>query len=307
MLQRLTVKNYQSLQEVELLFGKFTVIVGPSSSGKSAVLRSLTALASNERGTESIRFGATSYSISAETDSAVVTLERGKVNQYKILQDGKEERYTKLNGKVPAEVTQALNIAPLIDGKSINYADQYAQPYLLKESAGEVARVLGELTGINKIFEAVKEANKRKASFNALHKTRISDLSQVTQQLSKYADLPEEVARLKSAEAHLGKVQEIEAQINELSEAIQELDLAEEALAYHLSLAAPPPLDRLRELYATLDEYSSLLRDLTLAQTEMKEKVRTFKDLEDELEDEKQNLRELLNSYGFCPTCEKEI
>lgn len=307
MLQKLTVKNYQSLKDVTLLFGKFTVIVGPSSSGKSAVLRSLTALASNERGTESIRFGATSYSISAETDNAVVTLERGKVNQYKIFRNGKEELYTKLNGKVPEEVTKALNIAPLIDGKSINYADQYAQPYLLKESAGEVARVLGELTGINKIFEAVKEANKRKSSINTLHRTRVLDLQKVADELEKYSYLPAKVAKLKEAEASLLKIQAIEDSIDELSGIVQDLELAEEGLGYHSELTCPPPLDNLLGLYGTLDEYSSLLRELIAAQSEMKSKVDLFKALDIELDDERQKLREFLQDYGFCPMCEKEI
>ncbi len=307
MLHKLTVKNYQSLKDVTLVFGKFTVIVGPSSSVKSAVLRSLTALASNERGTESIRFGATSYSISAETDSAVVTLERGKTNQYKIFQDGKEELYTKLNGKVPEEVTKALNIAPLVDGKSVNYADQYAQPYLLKESAGEVARVLGELTGINKIFEAVKEANKRKTSFNSLHKTRVEDLSSVEKSLTAYAYLPEEISKLKDAESRLKAIQALEAEIAELSEIIMDLEQSAEDIAYHSALVAPPSLDKVRESYATLDEYSSLLRELIVAQNEMKLSAEQLTSLNVKLVDERQRLHEFLQDYGFCPMCEKEI
>lgn len=307
MIQKLSVKNYQSLKDVTMTLGKFTVIVGPSNSGKSALLRSLTALASNERGTEAIRLGASSYSITADTGDAIVTLERGKVNQYKISRNGNEEVFTKLNGKVPEEVTKALGIAPVIGGKSINYASQHEAPFLLEASAGEVARVLGELTGINKIFEAVKEANKRKGSYSSIHKTRVADLEKTVEALTQFSGLPGQVAELKELEAKLANIQQLEDSIYSLQDLVTQIAETEQDIELCKTVTMPPSLDRLRELYDRLVEYSSLLKQFVETTNSEANAQQSLNATRMELENEKQRLKEHLHDYGFCPLCEKEI
>ena len=48
MLERLEVKDYQSLADIDIPLGRFTVIVGPSGNGKSALIRALRALWENQ-------------------------------------------------------------------------------------------------------------------------------------------------------------------------------------------------------------------------------------------------------------------
>ena len=55
MLERIEVKDYQSLADVDIPFGRFTVIVGPSGNGKSALIRALKALCFNQVGHRFIR------------------------------------------------------------------------------------------------------------------------------------------------------------------------------------------------------------------------------------------------------------
>jgi len=53
----ISCKNFQSLQDVEIELGKFTVIVGASSSGKSALIRAIEAIASNSLNSDNIMQG----------------------------------------------------------------------------------------------------------------------------------------------------------------------------------------------------------------------------------------------------------
>src|SRR6187402_3232806 len=165
MLQSIRCKNFQSLHDVDLELGKFTVIVGESSSGKSAFIRALKAVSSNQLNSDYITRGTKHSYVAVKTESATVTIERdqGGISVYKVAKTGSQEsRYSKLNRQVPAEVTEILGITPsTLDEGSINFAGQFDPPYLLKDTGGSVAKTLGELTNVSTIFAAVKEANRR--------------------------------------------------------------------------------------------------------------------------------------------------
>src|SRR5512139_766548 len=136
MLTHVEVRNFQSLKKVDIELGGFTVIVGASSSGKTAFMRALRALASNIRGTSFITQGEKKASITAHTDNNIVTLEKGETTgTYKI----NDKVYTKLAGGVPEGVSKTLNLQPITtESSSINFAGQFDRPYLLDDSGATV-------------------------------------------------------------------------------------------------------------------------------------------------------------------------
>ena len=232
MLTRVSIRNFQSLRHVDLDLGTFTVIVGPSSSGKSAVIRALKALASNVRGAGVITRGQKMMTIAATTDTHTIVFERGeKVGSYRLAENGNEpQTYGKLNGGVPKQITDALRIDPVTDAGSVNFASQFDKPYLLDETGSAVARELGELTNVNRIFEAVRLANKIRNQNAATLKNRRADLDLLTSRLADYSDLPQRLALLAEAEKIDERRRELAAKIRNLQQAIAIVTRAREVL-----------------------------------------------------------------------------
>ena len=108
MITRATFRDFQSLADVELDLAPFTVVVGPSSSGKSAVARALKILSSNARGNDFVSSWAKHSEISVTTEEGPsVTLMKGEGKGVYLVD---EEKFTRLAGGVPEAVTQALNV-----------------------------------------------------------------------------------------------------------------------------------------------------------------------------------------------------
>jgi exonuclease SbcC len=81
----LEVVNFQSLKDVRLQLGKLTVIVGPSSSGKSALVRALRVLVQNGRGSGYVRHGSSSAAVGVQREDGVaVSIQRGALNEYRL-------------------------------------------------------------------------------------------------------------------------------------------------------------------------------------------------------------------------------
>lgn len=281
MIEKIHVRNFQSLHDVSLELGPFTVIVGPSSSGKSALMRALRTLTSNRRGDEFISHGERTTSITARTDRGTVTLTRSKKttdNAYVVTPDdpshplAPQRTFTKLGGDTPPEVSRFLGI-PAKD--PINYAGQFDKPYLLDDSAGEVARTLGGLTNVNVIFEAARESNRRKLQDSATLRTRSADLADIKNRVPQYRSLKAQDAALTQAEAHIATARTLEKQIARLTDALSTLDAAERAVHTLTPLAqrtvpSPQPIiqaaARLTALRDALREQQAAQQALTAAQ-----------------------------------------
>lgn len=203
MLTNFRVQNFQSLHKVDLNIAKFTVIVGPSSSGKSAFIRALRIVAHNSNATSYVTHGRKVSTISAKLDDTEVTLERGPGKSiYTLVHNGEETKLTKCGTSVPAQVAEIFRLFE-IDGSDINFASQFDRPFLLAEPASKAAKVLGDLTNINIIFDAVREANRRRLAAGSELKIRSTDLEKLRSQLQSYRGLSERIVVLtKARELH---------------------------------------------------------------------------------------------------------
>ena len=122
MITKISVSNFQSLVKADLTLGKLTVIVGPSSSGKSAFLRALRVLVRNTSGSAYVTHGSTASAVIAEFDGHKVALERGKGHSlYRTWKDGDEEIYPKSGTSVPDEVAALLRM-PVVEGEDLCFA-----------------------------------------------------------------------------------------------------------------------------------------------------------------------------------------
>lgn len=259
------IHNYQSLRNVRLELGKFTVITGETGSGKTALMRSFRAIASNVRGTAMISRGATSMTVTLESQNSKVTLHRtttGRGDEYRLadLVHSTEEKFDKLNQGVPEEISLALGLDPVSSTQaSINFANQFDRPYLLTETASQVARILGELTNVSTIFSAVQEGNRRRKTLGADVKSKNLELEHYISQAQEYKDLASDEFRVQEAESALKKASELQQEILLLHSNVTVINDADRILGRKLSV--PPDLNA---VYSIQKKLAVLVANVTL-------------------------------------------
>lgn len=304
-LTHISVRGFQSLRKVDLDLGTFTVIVGPSSSGKSAVIRAFRALASNVRGSGVITRGLKQMAITATLDDGLkVTLERGeRSSAYRLTGDG-DHQFTKLAGEVPELVTKALRLDPGPD--SINFAGQFDKPYLLDESGATVARQLAELTNVNAIFEAVRAANKIRANALSTLKTRRADLADIKTDLAEFTGLSAQLKALTLVQTLNEQRTALLSRLGRLETSIRTLRATEAALEKYKPFYLPDvtglldAVDRVR----TLNTATVTLR---AQQTQVTDCHRRVVHEQQRVAIAERNLAETLKAAGVCPTCNQRI
>lgn len=227
MIESLHVQHFQSLDDVTIELAPLTVIVGPSSSGKSALTRALHTLIANRRGHAFIAHGERIASITAKTSQGTVTLTRGKGtadNSYVVIPNdpshplSPQTTYSKLGGEVPIEVSRFLGIDPK---DPIAFASQFDKPYLLDDSPAEIARTLGSLTNATVLLEGARESNRRKLDAKRTLTTRQDDLQRITERVPAYRALAAQRTALDEAEQHIERARAIADQIDSLSRALE--------------------------------------------------------------------------------------
>lgn len=315
MIEHIAVRSWQSLVSLDLELARFTAIVGPSSSGKSALVRALRAVASNVSGTDKITRGAKNAAITVRTAEHTVTLEYGRFSNdttpgwyYRVLPaGGAEETYTKLNRAVPAQVTAALRIDPVpTKGASLNFASQHDPPFLLSDSGANVARVLGELTGVDRIFEAGREAVRRRNGLSATLRTREADLAELTAQAGRFAGLPARVKAIREAEQKAEGAARLHDRITQLQDAADRLQVAGAVLARTV-LPEVPSADAASAAQRRLTEFEGLCRQATERQkaaTQWAAEAGEQEMAEGHLHEE---LHQVLLAAGTCPTCNRAM
>jgi hypothetical protein len=228
MLKSLEIVDFQSHHNTKLELDRFTAIVGSSSVGKTAVARALLLLAENGRGTAYVRKGASRTRVTGtvwQSDSiSTVSVERGKnLSQYELRLDSADPKiYTKCGTSTPDDVQSVLKLG----SDRIWLANQFDRPYLLDESGGKIARVLGELTGVSVLFGAVRELNRRSIDVQRRAKDVDIDLASVREQIQRHADLPARRAACSTAETALQRARDLIQQRARLSTFIDALTQA---------------------------------------------------------------------------------
>jgi DNA repair ATPase RecN len=267
-IEHIHVRNFQSLHDVSLDLAPFTVIVGPSSSGKSALTRALNTAIANRRGAAFISQGERTAAITLRTTHGSVTLTRGKGtsdNSYVVIPNdpshplAPQTTYSKLGGEVPVEVSAFLGIDPK---DPLAFASQFDKPYLLDESAPEIARTLGALTNATVLLEGARESNRRKDAHKRTLTTRSADLEVIKAKVPGYRDLKAQVAALGEAEGAIERARSLSEAVDSLAGALEALEI-NAGRVRALRGAADFEIPSEADLMAAASAYAALKRSLT--------------------------------------------
>jgi energy-coupling factor transporter ATP-binding protein EcfA2 len=182
---KVTVQGYQSLYDVEVKLGNFTVIYGASDVGKSAFYRAFRAVVTCESGDSFISKGKSKTHIvfTMGTGESIHFVKRkGKSGEYACVDaDNPDGQVWKRNRNLPIELSKRLRFGSIIvEGEKAypNFRGQHDPMFLMFESSGRKARMLGSLISnilLQGIRDANSERNRNQADARALLEL-ISDL-----------------------------------------------------------------------------------------------------------------------------------
>lgn len=319
-LESVEVRRFQSLWDCEVKLGAFTVIVGPSNSGKSAFCRALRTLVRNSHDSSFVAFGAKAslMSVTLDTDD-VVALERGKgVSTYRISNPVKntEEVYAKSGTSVPDDVVTVLAMKEMEgDQPDPHFTTQFDGPFLLDVSGPVASKAIGDLTNVSMLAEAAREANRRRQDAQRLAKVRESDSEKAASEVrSRYAGLP---ARKKAVEAARTAVETavgVEGRLARLGECVERVVMAS-TVVDSLLIDQDVLMSQVAESFKRLDIVLQRMNELESVSVRARVYVEEETRLRCEVEDLAENViragdvrqQELLKEAGSCPWCGNKI
>lgn len=216
MLKRIDIENYRSLQHIVLDIGNLTVIVGETGRGKSAFVRALQGMVSNQSGHSFVTHGEVDARVSMCVEEHRVSWRKGKSNAYDI--DNSWPPDCRVGPSCPQEVVDVLKMERLDVGGGVkfypNFHSQFDTPFLMKDVGGKVAKIFGFITNANILFLATKEARSRRRSVRDRLSLRQEDLATTKQLVAGFDDLSGQEQKLAKIEKAvcLVKLKEIEVE-----------------------------------------------------------------------------------------------
>lgn len=217
---KIRVRDFQSIAKAEVSLGKFTTFTGPSSSGKSAFLRACHALVRNSFSPTQVRQGKTVTEVAMEVDGHTISAIRGKSKSTYVLD---EEEYTKSGRSVPDPILDILKMDPITEVDT-SFAGQFDKPYLIADPGSIPAKVLGTLTNVSVLHAGMREANRRKLSVNASIKLNKEHLDKYLEDSKQFENLDSDIAKAVHSKEILSQslsIQEETKHLERLSEGIK--------------------------------------------------------------------------------------
>lgn len=194
-IKKIILKNFQSHKDTEIeLNDKLNIIVGPSDSGKTAIMRAMKwALYNQPSGDYFIKEGENEVAVSLIfSDNTQLTRYRSRTqNSYELLyNNGEKLRLEGFGTGVPVEIIEEIGIYKInLDGKetsSISFGEQLEGPFLLSEKTSTRASAIGQLVGVDVIDEALREVLKDARTLNVTKKNTEEEISQLNEELKTF-------------------------------------------------------------------------------------------------------------------------
>lgn len=182
----LKIKDFQSIKEAQVKVSGFTVLVGRSNLGKSALVRAFRAATSNAPGDSFVRHGA-KYS-EVQIDGPDFTIEWRKGSGYNDFKVNGEDFYSVGAGGVPQPIIDlGFKKLSLLGGKEeleVQVTDQF-QPLFLLDAPGSVsAAALADAERADQLRLCQELAEKKRRDVRSEKKVREKDLDQVVKDLA---------------------------------------------------------------------------------------------------------------------------
>lgn len=208
-LKNIVLENFQSHKHTSMNFDEgLNVILGPSDSGKSAIIRAIKwALYNEPSGDYFIREGEREASVTLTfSDNTKIQRKRSKSKNIYILykKNGEEIKYEGFGTTVPEEIVEEIGIKKIRldseESNAINLGEQLEGPFLLSEKSSTRAGAIGRLIGVNIIDDALKETLRDIRNTSSVQKNTEEQVFKFEEELKEYEYLDELEERIKKTE-----------------------------------------------------------------------------------------------------------
>ena len=277
------VQNYQSWSDATISLDGLTVLVGPSTLGKSCFGRALRRSLRNDIPAGHIKLGTSKVEIDVEWGGLELHVERAAKTSASTIYRFGDKVYEKLGGAVPQEI-QDMSFGPVeINGVSIDplFAGQFDTQFMVGSTPAELNAVLKAFACTEKLDRGRKVLGVRVSEINASAKAMmpiISGLEEQEAQLESVLDVAKEPVAF--MQALLGKTQRMskaQKHLQTLDQAHAQGALSTQRLGCLLTLSES--LTRTVTLFKALVRVNSLQAAIDNQQT-MRMHVNALKGIE---------------------------
>lgn len=254
----LKIQNFQSIHRGELPIKDFTVLVGKTNRGKSAILRALRTVLLNEWNSGFVKVGEketkVEFEICEKTDylnSILPGLEIEKVkvtkpsNEYEIsLSTGETHKFPKV-GKNTPEGMECLNLSGITtereDVFNLNFQSQLEPLFLITSTEVELTSFVNKVFDISRFEKALREMktddikiarnleeNDKRGQLLSVEKENTETRKKILQ--DSYETLEIRIKATEQVDSYLREIKEIISVYTSLQEGLQKLEKEREIL-----------------------------------------------------------------------------
>lgn len=282
----LDLRQCRSWRQQRLQFHPgLNVIVGPSDSGKSNIVRAIKSVIENVSSASMLRRGQQDGEVSILfRDRSGVRLRKSrsnKVNEYTIVHRGKRATYRAVGLSVPEPVSACVRMGPAQVGDELvllNVQSQVEPPILVADSAAKVAKLIGSISGLDAVQRALSRAasDQRSAVSESRSATKIFHSEVRAYRKMRLASrLPFAKRCLDKADSLLALVDETEAAKSRLSGAVESLRRLSQ---YYASVCQTAVSQDVMQQLSEVRRRIATLHDRLLSLTKAQEAARRARD-----------------------------
>lgn len=330
-INRMEIINFQSHDYTDLYFDNgVNVIIGPSDSGKTAIIRAMKWVLFNEpSGSAFVKQGTEETKVLLYFSDGTI-IERGRVknkNYYILSYKDKVERFEGFGQNMPMDISEASGIRKTsLNGQNllISIADQLESPFLIAESPSVKSTAIGALAGTDIIDIALSNLHKEVYENKNLLKSQENLLSRQKEELEQYNYLTEEKIALDIIRNQLEKIDYLENRLinlekldqkyrlimdeinhqNEILEALSSLEYAEEILtALAPSITRHKVFKNMNNLYQRLNTEEAALQNI-IQETKS---IESLTEITNKLNQRNNNYKELIVLYENWKNVKKNL
>ena len=314
-IEKVILQNFQSHKNSVIEFdNQLNVIVGPSDSGKTAILRGIRwALYNEPSGDYFVREGESECSVTIVlNDGTKIKRYRSKSkNSYFIYDsDNNEIKFEGFGTSVPQEIIDKTGIKKILldseQSNAVNLSDQLEGAFLLSERTSTRASSIGRLVGVNIIDDALRETLKDSRNLSSTKKNIEDNIFSLEKELSEYEYLDELMSRIDYIEKLKNEIQDKNKLFSKYKELLQKFSIISQEkreLKYYLKkLESVNSLDNVINnislniyRYSYLNKQKKIITKLILNKDDNIKLINSLKNI-DKVE---HNILELVSHYNI--------
>jgi exonuclease SbcC len=226
-IEKILLENFQSHEHTELdLTQGLNIFVGPSDSGKTAIIRAIKwALYNEPRGMEFMRQGASfcRVTLSMSNGYTIVRERSSSYNRYILIaQDGQKQVFEGFGNEIPVEVLNAHGIRKVVldenNAVSINIGQQLEGPFMLTETGATRAKALGRLVGVHIIDRAMQSTVTDITRLSQQVKQWDRDINNLSQSIERFDYLPQLEQAIEQEGRCIDRLDQLTARLDRIAE-----------------------------------------------------------------------------------------